>query len=197
MIQNSTEIMKICVTSPLKWSIGFTSWLCPKEFTDCWFKVSTDSLLDSHIYIYLFYLFLCSRIYLKRKEEDADLIFLLNADVASLGFSCKKATFFSDARSTPRRLGENLKKGELGSERDCWVEACAQSCFRHLWLRMLTKFAAKVLVFMACFGLKRVRNHGSQQCIRFQKQTLDLKIHSLINRPSLSFVFESEAQQAS
>lgn len=67
--------------------------------------------------------------------------------------------------------------------------ACAQSCFRHLWLRMLTKFAAKVLVFMACFGLKRVHNHGSQQCIRFQKQTPDLKIHSLINRPSLSFVF--------
>ena len=41
---------------------------------------------------------------------------------------------------------------------------------------------------MACFGLKRVHNHGSQQCIRFQKQTLHLKIHYTINRPSLSFV---------
>lgn len=137
------------------------------------------------IYIYKY----LARIYLKSKAQRRKAqmwYFFLNADVATLGFSCKKATFFSDARSTPRRLGENLKKGELRSERDCkWLVLL---CFRHLWLRMLTKFAAKVLVFMACFGLKRVHNHGSQQCIRFQKQTLDLKIHSLINRPSLSFV---------
>lgn len=138
------------------------------------------------IYIYKY----LARIYLKskaqRRRRRFDISFECRCRISWL--QLQKGNVFQWCEvNTSQTRRESEERGVAKRKR--LQVACAQSCFRHLWLRMLTKFAAKVLVFMACFGLKRVHNHGSQQCIRFQKQTPDLKIHSLITRPSLSFVF--------
>ena len=85
------------------------------------------------------FIFFFSRIYLKRKEEGADLIFLLTADVASLGPKAKRQRFWTVMRG--QHLADSERIWRKGS---CEAKEIASGLCSKLLQASLTQNADKI-----------------------------------------------------